>query len=436
MPSDNNKQTKTAIFAIFFILAIFLAVSCKECPTEPDYDIYLSVEDVLCTSVTLKVTLPDSGSINNFALDRNDSTITTFTCTDDDTLITDENLTPDTDYSYRVRFLKDGKTRAESDSVTVHTLPTTSHDFIWEINTLGNYGSYLRDAWIVDENNIWVVGNIETDSGKYNAARWDNDKWNLFRFERGAPLISIWYFNENDIWATGGVPIHWDGEKWNFYHLWDMGILDNDEGGVEHIWASFPDDIYFVGRNGSIVHYDGSSFRKLESPNDTKLLAVSGNEDGSYVFAAGWDAMVPTKTTALMIHNGTVNEMYYSDYLMPQTSADYGSISAVDVYDNNAYFVTYKGFWKYNFKTGLTAIDYSIKNRQFHTEVVQNPCDIFIAGGGFRYVHFNGETWDINDTIYERYTFATYGADFKGDIAVIVGYVQGGANGIVAIGRR
>jgi len=177
MPSDNNWKTKTAVFTLFLIIAIFLAVSCKECPTEPDYDIYLSVEDVLCTSVSLKVTMPDSGKINTFELDRskgllaeNDSTIATFSCTDDDTLITDENLMPDTDYTYRVRFLKDGKTKSESDLVSVHTLPTTSHDFVWEIDTLGNYGSYLKDVWIVDENNIWVVGNIETDSGEYNAA--------------------------------------------------------------------------------------------------------------------------------------------------------------------------------------------------------------------------------------------------------------------------
>ena len=433
MPSNNDAKTKITITITLFLTILFLAMSCKECPTEPKYDIYLSVEDVACIWVTLKVTLPDSGRVNTFALERNDSAVAIYTCFDDDTLIFDEGLSPDTEYSYRVRFLKDGKTKAESEPITVHTLPTTSHDFTWEIDTLGNYGSYLKDAWIVDENNIWVVGNIETDSGTFNAAKWDGEKWETIKVLSGySPNYSIWYFNENDIWVCSGFPIHWDGEVWTLYHLQNMGL----QVSIEHIWASSPDDIYFVGRKGSIVHYDGSDFTKLQSPNDTKLLAVSGNRDGSYVFAAGYDVIVPTKTTALMIHNGTVNEMYYSDYLIPQSSADYGSISALDVCDNTVYFVTYKGLWKYNFKNGLSIIDYSVKSRHFHTEVVQNSCDIFIAGGGFRYVHFNGETWEIYDAIYDQYNFATYSADFKGDVAVIVGYVQGGSHGIVAIGRR
>jgi len=43
-------------------------------------------------------------------------------------------------------------------------MDTTSHNFIWEIDTLGIGGSYLNDVAIIDENNIWVVGNIETDT--------------------------------------------------------------------------------------------------------------------------------------------------------------------------------------------------------------------------------------------------------------------------------
>jgi len=54
-------------------------------------------------------------------------------------------------------------------------MDTTSHNFIWEIDTLGIGGSYLNDVAIIDENNIWVVGNIETDTATYNAAHWDGN---------------------------------------------------------------------------------------------------------------------------------------------------------------------------------------------------------------------------------------------------------------------
>jgi len=253
------------MITVLILAAALLAVSCKECPTEPDYDIYLSIEDVFCTWVTLKVTLPDSGEINRFELDRNDSTVAIYTCLDDDTLITDRDLMPDTDYSYRVRFLKDGKTRAESDPITVHTLPTTSHDFTWEIDTLGNYGSYLNDVWIVDENDIWVVGYIRVDdpdssfdgTGQetFNAAHWNGKEWKLIRIINSAPLYSIWYFNENDIWVTTfGLPIHWDGNNWTLYHIQNMGI---DASAGNAMWGTSSSNMYFVGYEGSIVHYDG-----------------------------------------------------------------------------------------------------------------------------------------------------------------------------------
>ena len=58
-------------------------------------------------------------------------------------------------------------------------MDTTSHNFTWVIDTLGDYGSYLNDVAIIDENNIWVVGNIETDSGEYNAAHWDGIDWDF-----------------------------------------------------------------------------------------------------------------------------------------------------------------------------------------------------------------------------------------------------------------
>ena len=111
---------------------------------------------------------------------------------------------------------------------------TTSHNFIWQIDTLGLYGSYLNDVWIVDENNIWVVGEINisdpdsswngTGRETFNAARWNGTEWEYIHI-RGSlmndtgPLYSIWYFDDNDIWVSSGCPEHWDGTKWTLYHL-------------------------------------------------------------------------------------------------------------------------------------------------------------------------------------------------------------------------
>lgn len=229
-----------------------------------------------------------------------------------------------------------------------------------------------------------------------------------------------------------GYPAHFNGNDWTLYRFHQLEI----DASALALWGASSSNLYFVGLKGSIVHYDGLSFTKMESPNATQLLEVAGSSDGEYVFAAGYEVVLPTKTTALMIHNDSVEEMYYSDYLVPQTIADYGAISAVDVCDNYAYFVTYKGFWKYNFKHNVSIIEKAFKNYDYSPMIVQAPNDMLLIGGGFKYAHYNGSTWDFNNDIYNQYSFADYGDDLKGDIAVITGYTKSLSNGIAAVGRR
>ncbi|MDD5764742.1 MAG: fibronectin type III domain-containing protein [Candidatus Marinimicrobia bacterium] len=400
----NGLKAKTAMFTIFLTLATILAVSCRECPTEqPDYDIYLSAEDVFCTSIVLNVTLPDSGDVSAFALDRDDSTVATYTCSDDDTLIIDEDLTPDTDYTYRVRFMNDGKTKSESDPVTVHTMDTTSHDFIWEIDKLGNYGSYLEDAWIVDENNIWIVGNIETDSGTYNAARWDGDKWNLLKVLSGySPNYGIFYFSENDIWVTSGLPIHWNGSEWTLYHLWNMGVLDDDDGGVTAIWASSPSDIYFVGRNGSIVHYDGSTFTKMESGTDVDLTDICGDPNGEEIWVCGFDelkgsvllkkeqneefAIINSITSQTSLGQpGVISHIYQSLWTDTNMNLFLAATGRVYVVSASSSCSVQELIWW----------DYSGNQYPPLTTTITgtNSNDIFIAGYYSSIRHFNGKNW-------------------------------------------
>jgi hypothetical protein len=93
---------------------------------------------------------------------------------------------------------------------------------------LGISGS-LRDVQIIDENNIWVVGEIETDSGKYGAAQWNGDYWELKKLK--GPGISVqtitprglWYFSEDNIWFASGSIYHWNGTETSM--LWQRILI-------------------------------------------------------------------------------------------------------------------------------------------------------------------------------------------------------------------
>jgi len=353
-----------------------------------------------------------------------------------DTLIMDNGLNPATTYNFKAYWM-DGLVRKDSsDLVTVTTGDTTSHNFIWEIDTLGSSGSYLNDVAIINENDIWVVGNIETDSMQYNAAHWDGSEWELIDiYSNTLDLYSIQYFNENDIWVTDICsPIHWDGNEWTLYHLQNMG-LDACAGNA--IWGTSSNDMYFVGDNGSIVHYDGSEFVGIESEYEVRLLEIHGTPDGEYVFITGRDFFSPAYTVAYQINDGSVETLYYAESTYPDNDVDLGIFSSVYVLGDTAYFVTIQGLWKYNYLTSQSSINRVFNNYAYHSLVVQDLNDIFMLGGGGKYVHYNGYSWDFNNDLYDGNlnTLFTRG-DFQGDIVVNPGHFNNIPGGMVAIGRR
>ncbi len=317
---------------------------------------------------------------------------------------------------------------------------TTSHNFIWEVDTLGIYGSYLKDVWIVNENDIWVVGKIimpDPDSSfngtgreTFNAAHWNGSRWNLSRFERGALLNSIWYFNENDIWASGGVPIHWDGNTWDFYHLWDMGVLDQDDGGVEHIWASSPSDIYFVGRKGSIVHYDGSNFEKMESGTTLDIQDIWGAKNKR---TGKWEILAVASNDQdkclLRIQNKTITKV-----------SDDGLSNFLDgiwFIPNCQYYVVGAGI---HFKSKLDNSPWSCypsgEVTSYHSDDItgSGTNDIFVVGSFCEVVHYNGSTWYNYRNEIPIAGGAFGGVKVKDDLVAIAGSI--GRAGVVIIGRR
>ena len=319
-------------------------------------------------------------------------------------------------------------------------MDTTSHNVVWEVDTLGINGSYLNDVWVVDENNIWVVGRIvkpDPDSsfngtGKeyFNVAHWDGNEWELIRAIHSTPLNSIYYFSDNDIWVCSGVTLHWNGEEWEMFHLWDMGVLGLNEGGVTQVWGTSSSNIYFVGIKGTIVHYDGNSFEKMESGTDVDLTDIWGIS-GSKIWVAGRD----NNGSVILNYDGNEWRTFYEkdmsldSYTLPQqeillsissiwTNSQMDSIIAVGAWgvftvnklNSNANW-SYKRRWDNLFdNTG-----YPLKTRG------RSENDIFVCGKRGHILHFNGKSWIRFDKFYEPGGFWITGIDFSENIAYFVG---------------
>ena len=311
------------------------------------------------------------------------------------------------------------------DDTTQCCMDTTSHNFTWTIDTLGTNGSYLRDVAIISEDKIWVVGNIVTENGEYNAARWNGMEWELFGiYSNTANLYSIKYFSEDDVWVTSfGFPLHWDGNEWTLYHLQNMGL--HVSVGYAN-WGTSSSNLYFVGYQGAIVHYDGESFEQMSSGTEVELLDIAGyhnDETGTeIVWTGGYDSY--GNTDLLVYENGIWQPVYdansYKDVFRPDSLS--GSIDGFWSSDSNLYVSTTWGLYKCPINTNGEG-NIMWQGGGAAPKKVRGTSDnnIFFYRSGTEIRHFNGSTWHLYSELVNPIDMMN-SLDVKDDIVVLVGY--------------
>jgi len=435
---------------VLFIIVLVLLLTCQR-PSRPPPGPYAGAElrleqlSVICTEVWLKVSLAGVDSATQGSLEvsliRNDTLIGNFQFLPPDTIIRDYGLQPGRSYRYRV--VRTRGNGSPSPEVMVTTLDTTSHDFVWEIDTLGDYGSYLKDVWIVDEDDIWVVGYLEKteyDSAGnrhtswYDAAHWDGERWEFVLFgPAGVIGNGIYAFSDTNIWVATGIIYHWDGHEWHRYHLWDMGILSPEDGGVNKVWGSSPDDVYFVGSGGSIVHWDGEGFEKLESGTDIELTDIYGYDENN-IWACGED-LTDSRSVILRFDGNRWIKIYerYSNHRNSMTDEYPYSPSAYTLWmvPHSYYFWFVGGVGTYQMSQELQPDSYRLIDlfeyfdRIGYIRRIRGSAnnDIFLVGD-HESIHWNGYTWRRLDAVAKS-NRQFRSVDIYGNFIVICGMEWG-----------
>ena len=322
---------------------------------------------------------------------------------------------------------------------------TTSHDFTWEIFTFGDHASSsFSDVAIIDENNIWAVGEIylndslgQRDVDRYNAVHCDGEKWEVKRIKvdfRGSiitvPLEGITTFSETDIWLVGSLPIHGNGNQWEMF---DLRTTVNPDLSLSKVWGSSPNDIYFVGRAGSIAHYDGNNWRKIESGTTLSIYDIYGaynsqNQD--------WEILA----VASNLLNDRIGELLCIDGFNVSHLDNNGlakRISGIWFVPNQKYYIVGHGIHQ---KDKLSDLQWNVYAPGVVTSYGSGGIsgnrlnDIFVVGSFLEIVHYNGSTWhNYHDEI--PFTNGALGeVDVKDDLLAIVG--QYDSKAIVLVGRR
>lgn len=166
---------------------------------------------------------------------------------------------------------------------------TTSHNFVWHLDTLGDCGSsILRDVAIVNDSLVFAVGEIykhdsigNREPSPYNLAAWNGHRWELMRVTvmfRGSlitpPIYGINMFSVVDMWLAAGLAIHGHPSSWVAHDV--RAITGYDTLSFTTCWGQNSSNIYFVGLRGSLAHYDGGTWRRLESTTSVNINDIEG----------------------------------------------------------------------------------------------------------------------------------------------------------------
>lgn len=447
-----NKNIK-AQFLNFLIVILVTLSSCNtsEPPLLPNPVLLLTQDEISCTEAWLQLTSANIQLPDNIKFLINGSAKKTFSLSTKDSLLYIDSLLPNQTYSFQVSSIQSATGGpVSSNELSVTTLDTTSHNFTWQTFEFGQHSSsILYDVAIIDENNIWAVGEIyindslgNPDPNLYNLIKWDGIIWKpervLFNNSQGqsflAPMKSIFAFNANDIWIGLDQIIYWNGNTYNSIELPDAVF----QSWINKIWGSNSNDLYLVGGGGSIAHYNGTSWTKIESGTSVNLLEIWGAIDGSTIWACGYTEDYGTSALIRIMNN--LSEKIYEGSSNNQSNGHYvGPMSGVWL-DNKyiVFLMTGAGIYIQKSSSEFLLEKEIVKfNHGSYGIDGTGPNNIFACGDEF-VGHWNGNSYVEYPELAEQLrTF--YNVSVKENIVCAVGYNYGGAlysSAIIALGRK
>jgi hypothetical protein len=151
----------------------------------------------------------------------------------------------------------------------------------------------LVDVWGSSPTDVYAVGQNDEDAPSRGVIlHFDGTTWTPVLQRQGFAPTSIWGSSATDVFVAGfqvednggdfrvfGTIFHYDGADWSRVTL-PPGV-----GVLHEIWGSSAGDVFSVGDDGIVVHFDGTQWTSTK-PTGKGLLGVWGFSPGD-VFAVG-----------------------------------------------------------------------------------------------------------------------------------------------------
>jgi len=310
-------------------------------------------------------------------------------------------------------------------------MDTTSHNFTWQTFTFGQHSSsVLYDVAIINENDIWAVGEIymndslgHPDPNVYNAVHWDGNKWKLYKlqFYTFCGQLNTGSYPAKSIWVVGdSLIIISSGSQLTYLQGEVQKKTECVPVSVNKIWGSSSSDLYIVGYGGNIAHYNGVSWQKIESGTTLNINDIWGDFNKRTqeweILAVASNYGTGLEKDILQIKNNAVTKTPTSSQMWP--------LKTLWFVPNKQYFVAGSGIyqkrlltdslWKNEALDITTYSTYSLRGNDVN--------DVIGVGAYGDVVHFNGVNWksDFTDPVFNNQPYLA-SVSIKNNLAITVG---------------
>ncbi len=236
------------------------------------------------------------------------------------------------------------------------------------VETLFTGGTFSVSGTAADD--VWVVGHDDKTVRHFDGVSWST----LGPLE--TPGVDVWAAAPDDVFvAVSSGVFHWDGADWTLAEL--RGYAPR------RIWGSGPDDIYVGGLAGSLLHFDGTSWRPVPLGIDVDVLAIAGTgPDDVYVTGA---------FGTILHHDGVGWEMW-------RDTSDYGMASVWPVSTTDVIASDDLGIYEYR-GAAWTPMSLRAAGATLNSVAAAGPTEMFAVGKNGTILSHDGRAWTLDDPI-------------------------------------
>jgi hypothetical protein len=142
----------------------------------------------------------------------------------------------------------------------------------WQLDTIAVAQRVaVNGIWGVNQSDVYAVGMVDSGQGPVGTVwHYDGTDWSVVHTRANAELQDVHIVSATSVWIAGiGNPDTHPGEAL---------VLHSDPGlpGLLAVWAGADDEVYAVGRDETVLRFDGASW----TPEDIEVPGLENPEFG------------------------------------------------------------------------------------------------------------------------------------------------------------